>query len=78
MARLTVYVADWCGACKQEMPRIRQSARKLGYSVDVVDIERCSGTRKAKCDSVDFVPHVELNGAEISVAELERRANAKS
>ena len=69
-----MYTARWCGACKAELPKIRAAASKLGYSVEQIDISKCSPSEKAKCNSITFVPHVELNGREISVQKLENMA----
>ena len=71
---IRVYTARWCGACKAELPKIRAAASKLGYSVQQIDIAKCSPSEKAKCNSITFVPHVELNGREISVSQLEGMA----
>lgn len=71
---LKVFTAKWCGACKAEMPKIRAAASKLGYSVQHVDISQCSPGDKAKCEGISFVPHLELNGREISVSQLEGMA----
>ena len=67
---LRVYTTQWCGACKSELPRIRESAHKLGYSIQVIDVERCPVNLKPECSQVEFVPHVELNGNEITVNQL--------
>ena len=74
---LRVYTTQWCGACKSELPRIRESAHKLGYSVSVVDVERCPVSLKERCEKVEWVPHVELDGKEISVNQLEQMASNK-
>ena len=70
MSKIIVFKTSWCDACKSEVPRIQEAAHKLGYSVDVIDIERCPVNMKPRCDSVDFVPHVELDGEVISVDKL--------
>ena len=56
------------------MPKIRAAASKLGYSVQQIDISKCSPSDKAKCESINFVPHIELNGREVSVSQLEGMA----
>ena len=73
---IRVYTARWCGACKAELPKIRAAASKLGYSVQQIDISKCPPREKAKCQRIAFVPHLELNGLEISVSELQRRAGS--
>lgn len=77
MMSIRVYVTEWCGACKTELPRIRESAHKLGYTVSVIDIDRCPVNLKPKCSGVEFVPHVELNGSEITVNQLVDMAQSK-
>ena len=71
---LKVFTAKWCGACKVELPKIRAAASKLGYSVQQIDISECAPRDKAKCQRIEFVPHIELNGREISVSQLEGMA----
>ena len=70
MSKITVFKTSWCDACKTEVPRVQKAAHKLGYSVNVIDIERCPVNLKSKCSAVDFVPHVELDGRVISVEKL--------
>jgi len=77
MTAIMVYMTSWCAACKSELPKIRESANKLGYSVSVVNIEKCPVNLKPKCESVDFVPHVELNGKPISVDQLRNMASKR-
>lgn len=74
---LKVFVTSWCGHCKTEMPRIRAAASKLGYTTRVIDIDRCEAGDKAKCDQVSFVPHIELNGRQVSIIQLESMAQNK-
>lgn len=71
---IKVWVASWCGACKAELPKIEAAASKLGYSVQRIDISQCPTSEKAKCESISFVPHIELNGREVSVSQLEGMA----
>ncbi len=71
---IRVWVAAWCGACKAEIPKIQAAASKLGYSVQQIDIAKCAPRDKAKCEGISFVPHIELNGNEISVQKLENMA----
>jgi len=74
---LKVFVTSWCGHCKTEMPRIRAAASKLGYTPKVIDIERCGVNDKAQCEQVSFVPHVELNGQQVTISQLESMAQNK-
>ena len=67
---IRVYVTEWCGACKSELPRIRESAHKLGYNVSVVDLDRCPVNLKPKCENIEWVPRVELDGREVTVNQL--------
>ena len=74
MSVVRVWTARWCGACKVELPKIRAAASKLGYSVQQIDISECGPSDKVKCEGIEFVPHIELNGREISVSQLEGMA----
>ena len=74
MSVIRVFTARWCNACKAELPKIRAAASKLGYSVQQIDISQCSPSEKAKCEAINFVPHIELNGREVSVSQLEGMA----
>ena len=74
---LKVFVTEWCGHCKTEMPRIQAAASKLGITPRVIDVESCKGGEKAKCETIHFVPHVEYNGKQITVTQLEIMAQNK-
>ena len=69
-----VYVTDWCGACKSALPQIRAVANKLGMRTEVVNVDRCPVNLKSACDAVNFVPHIEFNGREVSLEQLEGMA----
>ena len=71
MDKVIVYVTEWCGHCKSSLPQIRAVANRLGLRTEVVDLDRCPVNMKSACDSVNFVPHIEYNGREVSLEQLE-------
>lgn len=78
MSSLVVYITRWCEACKGELPKIRRSASKLGLTPQIIDVDRCNVKKHPRCETVEFVPTVMLDGREISVQQLEQMASNKS
>ena len=74
---LTVYTTSWCEACKTELPKIRQSASKLGLTPQIIDLDRCPVNRKDECSKVEWVPTIMLDGKEVSVQQLEQMAESR-
>ena len=74
MDKIVVYTTQWCGACKSALPQIRAVANRLGMRTEVVDLDRCPVNMKSACDAVAFVPHIEYNGREVSLEQLESMA----
>ena len=70
MSTVRYYSTDWCGYCKTEFPQVKQIAYKLGYKVERINVEQCPLKLKGKCDSIDAVPMVEVNGKIMSVPEF--------
>ena len=68
------YGSKWCEYCKADYPKVVQTAKKLGLSVEKVDVERCPANLKAKCDNVEWVPLVELDGKMMTVSEFQAQA----
>ena len=71
MGILRIFKTSTCGACATEVPRIQEIGHKLGMSVRVIDVDHCPVSLKPRCEAVDFVPHLELDGRAISVQQLE-------
>ena len=72
MSVIRYYSTDWCGFCESEFPKVKQIANRLGYKVERVNVEQCPIDLKKRCDSIDAVPMIELNGKIMSVKEFER------
>ena len=72
--RVIFYGSKWCEYCQADYPKVVQTAQKLGYSVEKVDIEQCPVNLKDKCDKVEWVPLVEFNGKTMSVSEFQNQA----
>jgi len=77
MEKITVFITDWCGACKATLPQIKAVANKLGLRTEVVNLDRCPVNMKNVCDAVNFVPHIEFNGREVSLEQLEGMAQKR-
>jgi len=71
--KILYYSTDWCGHCEAEYPKVEQIAQKLGYQVEKINVERCPVNLKEKCDSIEAVPMVQIDGKIITVSELESR-----
>jgi len=74
---IRVYVTEWCGACKATLPQIRAAANKLGVKTEVVDVDRCKPGLEDRCSRVEFVPHIEYNGREVSLEQLKGMAGKR-
>lgn len=72
MIRLTLYKTAWCGYCADAEPIVQQEASRLGLSMEIVDVEKCPIDKTLKCSTINAVPHLELDGREISLEELKR------
>jgi thiol-disulfide isomerase/thioredoxin len=77
MEKLVIFKTDWCGHCREQVPQAVDIANRLGIQSEVVDINRCSGDQKSKCESVEYVPHMELNGREVSLEQLRERLSRR-
>ena len=74
MDKIVVYTTQWCGACKSALPQIRAVANRLGMRTEVIDVDRCKPGLEDRCSRVEFVPHIEFNGREVSLEQLENMA----
>ena len=72
MSVIRYYSTDWCGFCKSEFPKVKRIANRLGYKVERINVEQCPLKLKKRCDSIDAVPMIEINGKIMSVSEFER------
>jgi len=70
--KVTVYTAKWCGACKDQVPRIQELAQSGGFVVELVDVDSEDPEIRVRVQHVRFVPHIEYLGSEISFNELVR------
>ncbi len=68
--RVTVYTAKWCGACKNQVPRIQELAQSSGFTVELIDVDSKDPEVQRRFQHVRFVPHIEYLGLEISFNEL--------
>ena len=68
--KVTVYFAEWCGACKSQVPRIQELARSGGFAVELVDVDSVDPEVQRRVQHVRFVPHIEYLGSEISFMKL--------
>jgi thiol-disulfide isomerase/thioredoxin len=72
MSVIRYYSTNWCGFCESEFPKVERIASKLGYTIERINVEQCPIRLKQKCESIDAVPVVELNGKIMTVSELEK------
>ncbi len=78
MSKIRIFKLDSCLACQVEVPQVLAMAKKLRIKAEVVDVDKCPVSVKRECDRIAFVPTVELDGREISKAELQRMVNEKA
>lgn len=69
MAKLTAFYADWCDSCHTILPKLKAYARRNGMSFEKIDIDKCS---TETCDSVDYIPHILVDGQPVSDKKLEQ------
>jgi len=77
MDKLTIFKTDSCYACREQVPQAVEIANKLGIQTEVVDVYNCPVSRKPDCDRVAWVPHMELNGQEVSLDQLRERLSKR-
>ena len=70
---LTFFYATWCGGCAQLKPIIRRVAELKGWRLKEVDVENCP--KDVKCDKIKYVPHIEMDGKEVPLENLEQLLN---
>jgi len=69
MPKITAFYADWCGNCHTIIPKLRAYAKRNGYKFEKINVDKC---HTEACESVDYVPHVMVDGRPMSDAELGR------
>ena len=69
MTKITAFYAPWCGTCHTILPKVEAYARRNGMMFEKVNVEQC---KTDTCESVDFVPHILVDGRPMSDAQLER------
>lgn len=74
MTKLTIYKSNDCDACRKLVPKITEKARKRGWEVTTVDIDKCD---TKECKSLSFVPTIKKDGKLMSDRELEVLMNGK-
>jgi len=73
MPKITAFYAPWCGSCHVVIPKVEAYARRNGISFEKIDVDKC---HTETCNSVDFVPHILVDGHPISDAYLEKMIDA--
>lgn len=74
MVKLTIYKSNDCDACKKIVPKIKEKAKKKGWSVKTVDIDKCD---TKECKDLSFVPAIFKNGRVMRDKELEGLMSGK-
>lgn len=74
MTTLTIYKSNACEACKKIVPKIREKAKKRGWSIKTVNVDKCDSK---ECRDMSFVPTVRKDGKLMSDRELEGLMNGK-
>jgi hypothetical protein len=68
--RISVYVAEWRGECRERVPRIEELVMSCGFTVKLIDVASKDLEDHKRVQHVRFVPHIEYLGLEISFEEL--------
>ena len=72
---ITIFTAEWCGACKRRVPQIMKKAQAAGLNVNLIDINNVDPKDKKKLlKRVEFVPHIDYMGKEIDEEDLDQLA----
>ena len=72
---ITIFTAEWCGACKERVPQIMKKAQAAGLKVNLIDIDNVDPKDKKKLlKRVEFVPHIDYMGKEIDEEDLDQLA----
>jgi len=66
MTMLKIYSSKQCGACEQVVPILERLSSEHGVPFQIIDVDDCG----KKCDYIEYVPHLEFNGKEISVEDF--------
>ena len=68
---ITVYTADWCGSCKEWVPKILGICKERGFNIVLIDVDSSNPDDKRRCANIQWVPTIEYQGSEISYQDLE-------
>lgn len=68
---ITIFTAEWCGACKRRVPQILKKAQAAGLKVELVDVDNADPKYRKILRRVEFVPHIDYMGHEIDEEELD-------
>jgi thiol-disulfide isomerase/thioredoxin len=68
---ITVFTAEWCGACKRRVPQILKKAQAAGLRVKLIDVDDADPKYRKMLRRVKFVPHIDYMGHEIYEDELD-------
>lgn len=67
---ITIYKSDQCGTCAKAVPVIKDLAKKKGFRVKVIDVDKDCGPNRKDCKDVKYIPTIKVAGKEISPKEL--------
>jgi len=77
---ITVYTAEWCGACKKRVPQILKKAQAAGLQVKLIDWDNDLSTKDKErlIKRVEFVPYIDYMGHEIEEDDLNLLINTNT
>ena len=67
---ITIYKSDGCGTCAKAVPLIKGLAKKKGFLVKVVDVDKDCGPDRKDCKDVKYIPTIKIDKREVSPKEL--------
>jgi len=68
---ITVYTAEWCGACKRRIPQILKKAQAAGLKVKLIDVDKVDPQDEKMLRRVKFVPYIDYMEHEIEEEEID-------
>ena len=75
--KVTVYTAEWCVHCHEQMPEIKSLAEKAGLRVEEIDVDSDDVEDRRRSRHVRFVPHIDYEGREIDLEDLRELAEQR-
>ena len=66
--KVTLYYHKDCDGCMELKPILKKVARSKGWKYKQVNIERC---KTPVCDSLGYVPAIEINGRLLNEKQME-------